>query len=492
MHNIFIDYPEFITEDVRQDRKNVGGEYTITSEFQYKKHMVTMPESFIKNKTVLDLGCCTGASGAWVLSFGCKRYVGIELQTEFCNIANRNLNKYFSGHDWEIKEQSLTDFFKNNSEQFDIVIAYGIIYHSVEVQSILKDIANLNCEHVLIDCFQPKEIVKTLIKRGIVQGDIFAEIRKLSYIELSAGSMVSEQAGQLTIAQGTPSENAVKNLMEYYGYSVQTNHTSELWSLFPSVYSGNRYNYTYIKKDKSDNIDFERAYNNKELQQIQKFNDGIIDKMRQNDIDSWVFGSDVADIFQDHARKHIPDYDKVIRLCVDICMRKVNKDSRIIDIGCALGETVQQLSNNGFTNIVGVDSSKDMLDKIVNKDTIEYVLSDTLPKDNYDVVLCNWTMHFISDKISYLRDIYNSLNTNGFLILTDKTCNSGLDLELYHDFKRNQGVSNKEIRDKAESIKNVMFIDTPQWYFDILNQLGFKNTSIINAVPCFTTFICYK
>jgi hypothetical protein len=63
---------------------------------------------------------------------------------------------------------------------------------------------------------------------------------------------------------------------------------------------------------------------------------------------------------------------------------------------------------------------------------------------------------------------------------------------LYHKFKQSQGVTPEEISAKAASVKNIMFINEPMWYIDTLTQLGFKPVTLINAAPCFTTFLACK
>ena len=150
-----------------------------------------------------------------------------------------------------------------------------------------------------------------------------------------------------------------------------------------------------------------------------------------------------------------------------------------------------RLYKSGMTNLVGVDCSQPMLDHC-NPLHSKLVHSDSLPPGPYAAVICNWTLHFIKDKISYLQDIYENLKPGGFLILSDKTCNTGIDLELYHKFKQSQGVSSEEISVKAASVKNIMFIDEPVWYINTLTQLGFKPVTVINAAPCFTTFLARK
>lgn len=204
----------------------------------------------------------------------------------------------------------------------------------------------------------------------------------------------------------------------------------------------------------------------------------------------WQFDNSVAKIFANHARQHIPDYDKVIDLSVSLCDQYYQKNDPILEVGCAIGETIIRLNEKGFTNVHGVEASQSMLDSCP-KDIATYYLTEKLPTSDtkYKVVLCNWTLHFMQDKISYLKDIASNLSKDGMLVLTDKTVNEGLALEQYHKFKLSSGVSQEEVRQKAESLKNVMHIDSVEWYFNTLRELGFGKIYIASANWCFTTFV---
>lgn len=208
---------------------------------------------------------------------------------------------------------------------------------------------------------------------------------------------------------------------------------------------------------------------------------------------SWSFDQRVAGIFAEHARQHIPDYDRVLDLAVDLCQQKLNNDSPILEIGCAVGETVNRLHRVGFTDIHAVDNSQSMIDRCPSN-LATYYLSDTFPDIDveFDAVLCNWTMHFIENKSPYLTEIYQHLRPGGFFFLTEKTANSGLALEQYHLYKSRHGVSDQEIRDKAASLQGVMFPETVEWYLEILKKLGFSQITVANANWCFTTFVAIK
>ena len=205
----------------------------------------------------------------------------------------------------------------------------------------------------------------------------------------------------------------------------------------------------------------------------------------------WKFDSKLEPNFVDHARKHIPDYYKVIEISIELCDDLYNKESAIIDIGCASGETLNRLHAKGFTNIYGVDNSQAMLD-VCPKEIATYELSEDYPASfpAMDVVICNWTLHFIKNKLSYLQNIKNNLKKGGTFILSEKTTLDPLMIGKYHEFKIKNGVPKDEIKVKEKQLLDVMFIDDIEWYLNTLKDVGFSKVNVINAHYCFNTFIC--
>lgn len=206
----------------------------------------------------------------------------------------------------------------------------------------------------------------------------------------------------------------------------------------------------------------------------------------------WKFDKEVAANFVNHASQHIPNYHDVIDQCIDVCNSYDDKSIKIIDVGCATGETINRLHINGFRNLYGVDNSQDMLEQCPHAAT--YYLSDKFPKGNFDVILVNWTLHFIEDKVSYLQSAYECLNENGVLIISDKISKDPKAIRFYHNLKRKNGVSEKDIAEKESQVEDIMFINNLDWYKDILRSTGFKsnNIHIINAYWCFATIAAFK
>jgi hypothetical protein len=63
--NVFVDQPEFVDTDPRNQRPEQIA-YRIDTNFMQVRHEILLPKNTLKGKKVLDLGSCNAASGAWV------------------------------------------------------------------------------------------------------------------------------------------------------------------------------------------------------------------------------------------------------------------------------------------------------------------------------------------------------------------------------------------------------------------------------------------
>lgn len=201
---------------------------------------------------------------------------------------------------------------------------------------------------------------------------------------------------------------------------------------------------------------------------------------------TWTFDESVASRFQHEAIAHIPDYTRVIDMCLEYA-NKYDKTSTIIDVGSALGYTMHSFIQSGYVNVYGVDSSKNMIDKSLYPEKTFH--SHLFPDLKCDLVLMNWTLHFIKDKKSYLSEVYKNLNMNGSLILTDKTVQSDCVKNMYYNFKRNNGVSDDYIYEKENLLTDYMHTETFDWYTSSLRDVGFSKVEVINARYGFVTFL---
>lgn len=213
---------------------------------------------------------------------------------------------------------------------------------------------------------------------------------------------------------------------------------------------------------------------------------------RVRKIKKWQFDKQAAENFATIARREIPDYQRVIDLSIRIIQRLNIENPKIIDVGSATGATLHALYEAGFKNLYGVDSSAEMLARSFDKATL--IESERFPAEHgpFDVVIANWVLHFIHDRDKYLDTIKRTLSQNGVLILTDKVSGSPLANELYHDFKRLNGMSEEQIEEKKQRLEGVLTTKSLKWYLDKLGALGFRQIDVVSANTVFVSLLAQQ
>ena len=101
------------------------------------------------------------------------------------------------------------------------------------------------------------------------------------------------------------------------------------------------------------------------------------------------------------------------------------KDKTILDLGCGYGIMDEYYSKLGAKEIVGIDISKHMLE-IANKDfkldNITYInmsMEDISKIDKkFDIVMSSLAFHYVEDYNKLIKDIYNLLNDEGYLVFS--------------------------------------------------------------------------
>jgi len=100
--------------------------------------------------------------------------------------------------------------------------------------------------------------------------------------------------------------------------------------------------------------------------------------------------------------------------------------SRILDLGCGTGEHLDHLRKKyPDAEIIGLDLSTDML-CFVNREitkTIEirneYYTLDTFPEDEFDLILCSYSLSMMQNLEEVLESIIFHLKKNGMLLVVD-------------------------------------------------------------------------
>ena len=203
----------------------------------------------------------------------------------------------------------------------------------------------------------------------------------------------------------------------------------------------------------------------------------------------------VAKDFDSISQNSIPDYSKVIHRCADYIEQVHGKEARVIDVGSATGNTLKILHDRGFNSLLGVDNSEDMLAVGQQKlPSVRQIFSETFPSayGPFDVVLANWTLHFVDQRDQYLSTAADSLVPKGTLILTEKTSQTPEMRNLYHAWKHQNGLSKKEIEKKSRLLTGVLKPWPVQVYFELLNRVGFIDIEILHADLGFVTYVARK
>jgi len=220
------------------------------------------------------------------------------------------------------------------------------------------------------------------------------------------------------------------------------------------------------------------------------------------------FDEDVAVVFDDMLERSIPFYKEVIDLtCKTICLH-VKEGARIVDLGCSTANTLLALhkrSNKSY-HLLGIDNAEAML-HIARQKThaygakIELVSADITQVDlsSHDVIIANYMLQFIRplQRAEFVAKIYEALNPNGLFVFSEKIVFEDKELnkqmiDIYYDFKRQQGYSDFEIAQKREALENVLIPYTEDENKAMLKGAGFETIETIFKWGNFATFIAKK
>ena len=96
-----------------------------------------------------------------------------------------------------------------------------------------------------------------------------------------------------------------------------------------------------------------------------------------------------------------------------------NMNDNVLDIGCGTGELTYEISKL-VKSITGIDSSSKMLESSrKNYPDVNFEVVNALEMNfhnEFDKVFSNAVFHWILDQETFLKNIYNSLKTNGKLV----------------------------------------------------------------------------
>ncbi|QKG29047.1 carboxy-S-adenosyl-L-methionine synthase CmoA [Campylobacter sp. RM16187] len=219
------------------------------------------------------------------------------------------------------------------------------------------------------------------------------------------------------------------------------------------------------------------------------------------------FDAAVASVFDDMINRSVPHYDIAQSLIVEFLVKTLKKEAFVLDLGCSTASTLLRLYEaRSDLNLRGIDNAAAMLENANAKiraygANITLELADILECDLgvQDVVLMNYTLQFIRPikRQEFVGKIYESLNENGIfvfsekMIFEDKTLSKNI-IEIYENYKLNQGYSKFEIAQKREALENVLIPYTEAENRELALNAGFKSVECLFRWANFAAFIAFK
>jgi len=220
------------------------------------------------------------------------------------------------------------------------------------------------------------------------------------------------------------------------------------------------------------------------------------------------FDEAVASVFDDMLSRSVPFYDEVRKLIISLILVEQKEGMKVLDLGVSTAKLLLDLHTNMSVSmkLKGIDNSQAMLDRAKQKcqafgAEIELEFADMLAYNyhNEDIIIANYTLQFIRpiQRLELVKNIFDGLNKDGIFIFSEKIVfeNKSLDkqmIDIYYDYKKEQGYSAYEIAQKREALENVLIPFTIKENIQMCKDAGFKNIETVFQWANFVTFVVKK
>lgn len=203
---------------------------------------------------------------------------------------------------------------------------------------------------------------------------------------------------------------------------------------------------------------------------------------------NWRFDEGVVMTFDEHVRKSVPMYDFFHNSIIELSRYYIRTNTDIIDIGTSTGSFIKALYSCNMerdNNFIGIDIEPAMINECLKRykgDNIEFIQTDAIDVDykNASLITLILVLQFMRkpERIKLLKKIYSEIDYGSALFIVEKVRISDIEIhdmyrDVYYDFKRQKGLSDKDIIDKNQSLRGVMFPETLNSALNILNEIGF-------------------
>lgn len=225
---------------------------------------------------------------------------------------------------------------------------------------------------------------------------------------------------------------------------------------------------------------------------------------------NWEFDSEIVPIFDGHVRQSVPMYDEIHRLITDMSAWFIEDETNVYDIGTSTGEVIKNLTErypHKKSTFVGIDSSPEMVErarKSLSNDCRAEIRERDITKESFlvenaSMITSVLTMQFIPQRYRQrvVDSFYSGLNKGGAFIMVEKVVGSNarfneMQIELYHEMKLRNGLTEQHVFEKASAIRGVMRPYTLKENISMLDKAGFKDIDTFFKWNNFAGFIAIK
>ncbi|HEC1759953.1 TPA: carboxy-S-adenosyl-L-methionine synthase CmoA [Campylobacter lari] len=219
------------------------------------------------------------------------------------------------------------------------------------------------------------------------------------------------------------------------------------------------------------------------------------------------FDKSVASVFDDMVSRSVPFYTQNLKLIVKLIDHFAPQNAKICDLGCSTASLLLALYEKRKDFLLsGVDEANAMLEIAKNKcqafgARVEFYQKNLDDFDFFanDVFIATYTLQFIRPpKRQELVDkIYQNLNENGMFVFSEKILYEDVKIakkmiQIYEQYKLEQGYSKLEISTKREALENVLIPYTQNENITMLKKAGFSKVESVFKWVNFETFIAFK
>lgn len=222
----------------------------------------------------------------------------------------------------------------------------------------------------------------------------------------------------------------------------------------------------------------------------------------------FVFDDQVASVFDDMISRSVPLYADVQCLLPRLARGLVHDPLRVVDLGCSTGTSLISIGTNvtdRMVELTGVDNSAAMLEQCRQRlqsagleSAVRLHLADLREVEfaHASMVLMNYTLQFVppEQRPALLERIRERIDPGGVLVLSEKVhdpdpARDRVWVELYYQFKRDQGYSDLEIARKRDALENVLVTRTLDENRQMLLDAGFSDIRVVLQWFNFVTIV---